>query len=125
MTIYKCSKCKKDKPASDFHPRKTKGKRIVRSWCKDCSRADSQKRHQAARDAVWELKRAPCTDCGKTYNPWQMQFDHVKGKKEFEIQKGIRNRYKLEKMLVEIAKCELVCANCHADRTYLRLGYSQ
>lgn len=25
-----------------------------------------------------------------------------------------------ERILEEIKKCDLVCANCHADRTYLR-----
>jgi len=67
---------------------------------------------------VNNLKSNPCTDCEVTYPPWVMQFDHVKGTKI----KGIAHmlgspRQKLEE---ELAKCELVCANCHCERTHSR-----
>lgn len=67
---------------------------------------------------VWELKRKPCVDCGIQYKPWQMDFDHLKDK-----HRKVSNtkEYAEETILKEIAKCELVCANCHRDRTYKRL----
>ncbi len=30
-------------------------------------------------------KNKPCSDCGNKYDYWIMQFDHVKGKKRFNI----------------------------------------
>lgn len=62
-----------------------------------------------------ELKAAPCTDCGKIFPPVAMDWDHVRGVKVKAIsQMWGWNR---ERILVELAKCELVCANCHRIRT--------
>ncbi len=46
-----------------------------------------------------------------------MDFDHVRGKKLFNIANG---RYRTWKsVIIEIAKCDLVCANCHRIRTHI------
>lgn len=67
------------------------------------------------------LKSEPCTDCGIKYDPVCMEFDHLPGfKKEFNIGVGFRRGYGKRRMLDEIAKCELVCRNCHALRTKSR-----
>lgn len=62
-----------------------------------------------------ELKSAPCTACGKTFPPVAMDFDHVRGEKV----KGISAMWSWsrERILTELAKCDLVCANCHRLRT--------
>jgi len=65
----------------------------------------------------------PCTDCKKIYNPWQMDFDHVRGKKHQNI--AMMKEYRKERILEEIAKCELVCANCHRQRTWLRVHWPE
>ncbi len=69
---------------------------------------------------VWlaEQKTGPCLDCGETFHSASMDFDHVRGMKVANIAKmWFRPR---EIVLAEIAKCDLVCANCHAHRTYCR-----
>lgn len=91
--------------------------------------ADNKQRYiaqAAARRAklkaeVNELKRCPCMDCGGTFNPWQMDFDHRPDEiKVAEIPKLIL-RSNRQLLMDEIAKCDVVCANCHRDRTYYRL----
>lgn len=71
-----------------------------------------------------DLKSAPCVDCGKVYPPYVMHFDHVPGRgiKLFNIGAwtGGRTVSTMESLLEEIAKCDLVCANCHAIRTWER-----
>lgn len=61
------------------------------------------------------LKKNPCTDCGITLHPVAMDFDHVRGEKI----EGISSMYGWDqcKVLDELTKCELVCANCHRERT--------
>jgi hypothetical protein len=60
-------------------------------------------------------KRGPCEICKGQYNTWQMQFDHIDHRsKKIEVSK-CRSISRAKK---EIAKCRLVCANCHADITY-------
>jgi len=50
-----------------------------------------------------------------------MQFDHLPGyEKEGDVSVLIARAYSLKKVLAEVEKCELVCANCHAVRTHHR-----
>ena len=49
-----------------------------------------------------------------------MDFDHVRGTKVTILAKLRSGRASLSKIEAEIAKCEVVCANCHRIRTYLR-----
>jgi hypothetical protein len=59
-----------------------------------------------------------CVDCGYNTHAVALQFDHVRGDKLFDI--GSSCRLAWESILQEIAKCDVVCANCHAIRTYTR-----
>jgi hypothetical protein len=49
-----------------------------------------------------------------------LEFDHL-GDKLFTIGANLRDR-NWQSLLDEIAKCEVVCANCHRRRTALRRG---
>ena len=66
------------------------------------------------------LKSRPCEDCGIQYPWYVMQFDHVRGKKEFMLGKVVNFMVSMERVLAEVAKCDVVCSNCHHARTYLR-----
>jgi hypothetical protein len=50
-----------------------------------------------------------------------MQFDHLDSDTKIDnVASMIHDVRPLETILEEIHKCELVCANCHAERTYRR-----
>lgn len=70
------------------------------------------------RVAIRAAKSNPCKDCGFSYPYYVMQFDHVRGKKLFNIAE--HHNTGIKKLLEEIAKCDIVCANCHAERTHKR-----
>lgn len=60
-----------------------------------------------------------CIVCGVWGPPEVLQFDHVRGEKRFGVGSSWnQGRKALEE---EIAKCEIVCSNCHAIRTSSRL----
>lgn len=67
------------------------------------------------------LKRKPCLDCGGVYPVQVMDFDHrpEAGPKRFQVSSGAF-KHSRESVLAEIAKCDLVCANCHRVRTVRR-----
>jgi hypothetical protein len=54
-----------------------------------------------------------------------MDFDHVRGEKKFKVAEAVQFAYGLnfDQLRAEIAKCEVVCANCHRIRTASR-GYT-
>jgi len=68
-------------------------------------------------------KSKPCADCKVQYPYYVMDFDHL-GDKKFEIsQRG--NISSVKKLLDEIAKCDVVCSNCHRTRTWQRMQCPQ
>jgi hypothetical protein len=57
-----------------------------------------------------------CIDCGYRAHPAALHFDHRDPKeKRFSISQRIRQPWVV--LLVEIAKCDVRCANCHAVRS--------
>ena len=126
LSVLDCSRCGETKPAREFH----KNKRQSRGrsyWCKSCASchaaAASKERkseHMAMRKAAyWNLKRSPCADCGQRFHPVCMDFDH---RPDEEKLGGISVMVYgcLERLVTELAKCDLVCSNCHRMRTYGR-----
>ncbi len=79
---------------------------------------DNKKRYVARNiKYVNSIKAIPCADCGKEHSSFVMDFDHVSGNKEGVISQMARRPVGLEKLKKEIAKCEVVCSNCHRYRT--------
>lgn len=60
-----------------------------------------------------------CADCKEQYPHWMLEFDHLRDK-SFTIADYRTYTTSLEVIKEEIAKCDVVCSNCHAIRTYSR-----
>ena len=72
-------------------------------------------------EMVQRMKEAsPCMDCGVYYPYYVMDYDHVRGEKLDGVGKLSRGAGGIQRLLEEIAKCDLVCSNCHRKRTYER-----
>ena len=89
------------------------------------ARAKSLERQRRSRvslaESVKSLKEAsPCADCGIKYPYYVMDFDHVGGDKTMNVSRLARGAGGKARLLQEISKCDLVCANCHRKRTHLR-----
>lgn len=69
---------------------------------------------------VRKLKERPCTDCGRRYPYYVMDFDHCRGEKLIEIAQAVGANLSRERIEAEIKKCDVVCANCHRKRTHKR-----
>lgn len=82
-------------------------------------RARERKRQLVAK--VSEIKAStPCADCGIKYPSYVMDFDHLP---QFEKVADVTALIRLggwKRVFDEIAKCEIVCANCHRVRTHER-----
>ena len=64
-------------------------------------------------------EKNPCMDCKVSYPYYMMDFDHVRGQKHSNVAELI-NTLSKKRIDEEIAKCEVVCSNCHRARTYMR-----
>ena len=135
----RCSRCKTEKLDEEFAwRRRARGQRDT--YCRPCRaeykqehyRANKQRYIASARQrkiALLEertqylvafLREHPCVDCGED-DPVVLEFDHLRDKK-FSISEGLQGR-RWQDVLDEIAKCEVVCANCHRRRTAKRGGF--
>lgn len=142
-----CSRCGISKFRSEFYTRKDRSKKRgkgLMSHCKECEKkrykqrapeckANSHKSYLKNKEKVCnrsiiasqkkykyieQFKMVPCMDCGQSFfnNPEVMDFDHRNPtKKRFNLSGGNWRSYK--EIDEEIAKCDIVCSNCHRIRT--------
>src|SRR5262245_17487466 len=67
-----------------------------------------------------ELRSVPCADCGETFPPFVLEFDHRDAVTKLQCVTQMVGRAGFDRIAAEAAKCDIVCANCHRMRTYLR-----
>lgn len=84
--------------------------------------ADHRKANRSrARQFILDYKKDnACVDCGECYPHYVMDFDHITDDKDRNISRLINAQASNARLLIEIAKCELVCSNCHRERTWKR-----
>ena len=66
-----------------------------------------------------QLRDVPCADCGGRFPPCAMEFDHRDASTKVADVTRMINKAR-SRMLAEADKCDIVCTNCHRNRTYLR-----
>lgn len=117
--------------ANPERTRKLKSESEARLRLKDpegfrAQRCEISKRHALRRGALLdEAKNRPCMDCGNSYPPCVMDFDHRDPSQKSRVlrskrvigMRGFAASRTREALLAEIAKCDVVCANCHRLRT--------
>lgn len=87
---------------------------------RDVYREKNRRKREQLRLVVREVKSRPCADCGGVFPFYVMDFDHREGEEKTAQVAMLVNALSLKRLLKEIAKCDLVCANCHRVRTYER-----
>jgi hypothetical protein len=133
-----CSTCLLEKACGEFY---RKGGRL-QSKCKDCQRAyfrlyyrenrqlfitknrlNKNRQRRRLRAILLRVKQRPCQDCGGTFHPWVMELDHRAGTvKTAAVANMVSKGCTDARLLEEIDKCDVVCANCHRMRTYRRMN---
>lgn len=106
--VARCARC---------HRRDTWAKRPS-AWRRAAQLPPSWRRRLELQDFNDQLKLAlGCADCG--WSEWArgLDWDHVRSTKEHSIATLINDRWPVEALVRETAKCDVVCANCHRIRT--------
>lgn len=132
--MKRCVLCGQIKPVSEFNRKRASndGRQDV---CRGCNRQVSrdyyarnrekhlhavQLRKQRARRVTAErlfeyLSAHPCVDCGES-DVRLLEFDHLRDKAA-NIARLVGDAAAWDRILAEIAKCDVVCCNCHRRRT--------
>lgn len=113
-----CGHCKKLVPLEGYYP----SARRRRMWvCKDCERLKYQVIYARNKAFCNGYKLIlGCADCGYRGHPTALEFDHLPGFKKLYQVSYMVGAASMPLLKAEIAKCEVVCANCHAIRTLRR-----
>lgn len=105
-------------PYKDVQKRREAEKRYYRKHLK-LYKDKNTKRKKMLLDFVNSLKNKQCMDCGIVYPPYVMDFDHRDPSEKINtISRIIRDMWSKKRILSEIEKCDLICANCHRIRTH-------
>lgn len=131
----KCSKCLRLLDENEFN---WKFKFTKRSYhCKNCSR--TYVKHHYMNNRSYYLNKAkirskkvkdyvhrmignyllahPCVDCGES-DLLVLEFDHIdRSTKLGEVARIVKRKLSANKIMEEISKCEVRCANCHRRKT--------
>ena len=78
------------------------------------------RRRDQQMDVLNRIRRLPCVACGGSFPTCVMEFDHRDAFTKSGVVSYLAGRVPIAKLLEEIAKCDIVCTNCHRDRTYMR-----
>jgi len=87
------------------------------------SSAHRKDRSATNKRVIWAiLSRVGCEVCGEK-NPLVLEFDHINpADKSGEMAQMISKGTSLDKLLDELEKCRIVCANCHRIHTFEQNG---
>lgn len=88
---------------------RTKGHRVT--ICNSCN-ANQQRRKR--KRAALEYKEGKCQKCGYCKCDRALGFHH-KDRAEKELQISYMMSMAWERVIVELGKCDLLCANCHME----------
>jgi hypothetical protein len=61
-----------------------------------------------------------CFDCRNKFPHYILEFDHKPEFVKIDVVYRVLRNYGAEAAWAEVAKCDVLCANCHKMRTYQR-----
>lgn len=121
-----CVRCKTLKTVSKFglNVRNCDG---LQKYCRDCRKVSDKRSYDKRKKSILNTVRARkqkillwfnefksqcrCIDCGNT-DPRVLEFHHTRDKRH-HIASMVTQGYSIKSIQAEIAKCNVLCANCH------------
>lgn len=132
-----CPKCNEYKNKDQFNKNKSK-KDGLQVNCKLCQSECTKKHYRNNKSAYLDRSKKQkikliewyknyknslsCEKCGEDHISC-LQFHHIdKNDKRFNISYGASVAFSINKILEEIEKCIVLCANCHFKLHYMEKG---
>jgi ribosomal protein L30E len=106
-------------PAKDPDKRKAYQSRYHKDWYlrnKEARTLYIFQRQESIKRTVQNYKLAAgCSICGYNRCSRALEFHHTGDDKEYTISRIVGQGRSIEKIMEEVKKCVVVCANCHAE----------
>lgn len=108
----KCPRCKKTLPIENFYNRRSKTGHS--SYCKQCTNLQTLERQRELKQKAVKYKGGKCVRCGYSHYIGALEFHHIdpNGK---DVTISHLKHTTFGKIVPELDKCVLVCANCHRE----------
>ena len=127
-TERRCYRCGVTRPIAMFYvevERRRQQREGRRTWvapCRICERERGMARRKPRQDYSDRVKiESGCVDCGiRSPHPEIYDFDHAEGEEKIAGVAALLTKGTMDEFMAEVAKCEVVCANCHRIRTRAR-----
>jgi len=139
--VKKCARCKQSKLLREFPLRRRNGY-SRNAYCFPCKLAyqrenyhkysenhqrlvhrNSKRYRSRNRELITAYLLAhPCVDCGES-DLRVLEFDHVRPDKVSSVSRLAAQAVRWERVLAEMEKCEVRCANCHRRKTAKQFGW--
>lgn len=111
-------------PLKDKEKRKAYHKKYMKKWYAE----NKEKVFKTNRQTKLRIKERldkyklekGCIQCGYNKCSEALDFDHIGNNKTDCVSNMMRHGLAWSTILAEIDKCELVCSNCHRERTVKR-----
>lgn len=98
----------------------TPSQKYYKAHKEDYRRRNKLKRARI-REYLHEYKaNRPCMDCHLSYPHYAMDFDHRPEETKLCDPNRLASGLSWKKTKEEVAKCDVVCSNCHRFRTAMR-----
>lgn len=136
METKRCPHCETVKGISMFSANAARSDKL-QGICKECKKEYDRKHHHKNKKSIYAykvlekarrhaflldyLRSHPCADCGEP-DPVVLDFDHVRGLKILPVSVMANQVWSMDSIELEIAKCDVRCANCHRRATAKRHG---
>ncbi len=99
-----------------------KNRKYQRDWYyshKDEAKAVKNRRKQEIKQWFKDYKATLVCECGENH-PACLSFHHPNDDKTLDVATLVGRGYSIKRILLEIAKCEVKCENCHRKDAWNR-----
>ncbi len=86
----------------------------------NCKAENQKKMRRRKKELVDRRKRNPCTICGGSFEPCQMDFDHIDPETKLSKVSDMLRGYTTKQIEEEMDRCQLLCAQCHRRKHHSR-----
>lgn len=117
----KCSVCKELKLITNFYK---KDKNNYSNRCKSCLYEFQKERWKDRKRKMLELLGGKCVKCGYCKNTAALHIHHIDPSLKENDWTDLR-QMKWSSIIIELKKCILLCANCHAEHHWPENNYDQ